>query len=114
MDNVFIQALIISFVVQGVVTYLKLPLIHNPSIVKWMVKRGLAHEDVDGTGMSLWWIPYLTFILGMIFSFAFGLDFVTSYVPKAAPWAALLMTALIIGTGSNGINDFIQKVLQWH
>lgn len=73
-----------------------------------------ANEKLVGLFDALWdKIPvknvkaYVSFITGALISFLFQIDLVSPMMPTTPlyPWAGVLLTALIIGRGSNLVHD---------
>lgn len=73
-----------------------------------------ANEKLIGLFDALWdKIPvenvkaYVSFVTGALISFLFQIDLVSPMIPTTPlyPWAGALLTALIIGRGSNLIHD---------
>lgn len=79
-----------------------------------------ANERLVGYFDPLWKkIPvenlkqYISFVTGAGISFLFQIDLVSQMIPSTplVPWAGILLTALIVGGGSNLIHDlWPQKV----
>jgi hypothetical protein len=56
------------------------------------------------------WSAYAALALGLIFSWAFGIDLLTPVATAVGlepfvPWAGYLLTGLIVGGGSNFLHD---------
>lgn len=100
----FSAAFFLALVVQGVTGYLVAPLKNTPRIAYWLIKIGLADSVEDGT-ISIWWIPYVTFIFGLILGLAFSVDIVSQYIQGANPIVSKVLTAVIIGVGSNMLHN---------
>ena len=50
--------------------------------------------DVD-----LWWLIYVSFLTGFVLSFVAGINLFGEYIPNEL--AAMIVTALVVGGGSN-------------
>lgn len=100
----FSAAFFLALVVQGVTGYLIAPLKNTPRIAHWLIKIGLADSIEDGT-ISIWWIPYVTFTFGLILGMAFRVDIVSQYIQGANPIVSKVLTAVIIGVGSNMLHN---------
>lgn len=102
-------ALFMAMVVKAIVDYLKQPLLNTPKIVQWMLDHNWAVEKSDG--VELWWLPYVTFVLGMAGTMSFKIDIVSPYLGISVPVIArLLLSGAVIGVGSNILNDVASKI----
>jgi hypothetical protein len=101
-----VAAMLLSVIVMALTEYLKLPLISTPHIRAWLVKTSLAYEDKDG-GVTIWVIPYFTFVLGLALSIIFSVDLVTRFIPTAPVLPARILTGVIVGIGSNFVNKIV-------
>ena len=102
-------ALFMVVVVKAIVDYLKQPLLNTPKIVQWMIKHNWAVEKEGG--VELWWLPYVTFVLGMGGTILFKIDIVSAYLGTGVPAIArLLLSGAVIGVGSNILNDVASKI----
>jgi hypothetical protein len=103
------SAMFLIVVVKAVVDYLKQPLLNTPKIARWMIEHGWAVEKDDG--VELWWLPYVTFLLGMGGTMLFKIDIVSAYLGTGVPVIArLLLSGAVIGVGSNILNDIASKI----
>lgn len=102
MDMVAI-ALLLSAVVLALVEYLKLPLLNTPHILNWMIRLGLVYVD-DDNNPHIWFIPYITLALGIAMSLVFGIDLFAAMLTDATQAARTVLSAIVIGVGSNLIH----------
>jgi hypothetical protein len=129
MDNQLQAALFLAIVVTAVMDYLKQPLINTPKVALWLVAHGWAYiedkvRDADLTAQHMlnlvtnkavrapiviWPIPYVTFLIGLVLTIIFNIDIVSAFIPDAGLWPAKILTAIIVGCGSNLIHDVTSK-----
>lgn len=117
----FAPALFLALAILSVTNYLKQPLVNTPRIRNWLIRHGLAYykEPVNdrlvfgkvniGKLVVLWWLPYVTFVLGAVAAFAIDLDIVSSFIPGVNGIVSRLLTAAIVGGGANVIHDVTSK-----
>jgi len=108
MNENLVAALFLSMAIMAITDYLKKPITSNLKIVEWLLKHNLAMTD--GTDVTLWWLPYLTFVIGLALSLVFGINLVSDILPNSPILAAQILTAVIVGCGSNVINDLVGSV----
>lgn len=57
------------------------------------------------------WLRYVALAFGVVVSFAYQIDILADLgVTATAPWVGYITTGLIIGRGSNYVNDFVSKL----
>jgi len=108
MNENLVAALFLSMAIMAITDYLKKPITSNLKTVEWLLKHNLAMTD--GTDVTLWWLPYLTFVIGLALSLTFGINLVSDILPNSPILAAQILTAVIVGCGSNVINDLVGGV----
>lgn len=57
--------------------------------------------------LDLWWMVYVSFVTGAVLSWVAGIDLFGAYIPN--PLASQLVTALVVGGGSNLIYQVFGK-----
>jgi hypothetical protein len=105
----FAAAFFLAMVIQGVTEYLIAPLKNTPRIANWLVRVGLADENFGEGTISIWWIPYVTFAFGIALGLAFNVDIVSQYIPTASPVVSKILSAIIIGVGSNMLHSLSSR-----
>lgn len=103
-------AFLLAIAVVAITDYLKRPLTNTPRIAAWMEKVGLAYaKDSEkggiGDNLTMWAIPYVTFVFGFVLSYVFQVDLFSSLLGNINPLASILLTAAVIGGGSNIISQ---------
>lgn len=116
-------AIFLAVAVMAITEYLLKPLKESPKAADFLVRIGLAYYESNPASeryrgkepssslvepITIWVTPYITFILGFALSAACGVDFVAKYLPNANPILSLLITAAIVGGGSNTIHRLTQ------
>jgi hypothetical protein len=57
------------------------------------------------------WVKYVAAALGVVLSIAYGLDLLAALgVATVYPFVGSVITGLIVGRGSNYLNDFVSRV----
>ncbi len=88
--EIFIGAILLAVLIEGTITYVLGESSENPSAS---------------------WMRYLALVLGIAAAVAYKLDILAALgLPAAYPLIGYIATGLIIGRGSNYVNDFISKV----
>jgi len=88
----FIGAILLAVLIEGTITYL----------------FGESTEENQKH-----WLRYVSLAFGVVAAVAYQVDiFGDLGVTAMAPWIGYVTTGLIIGRGSNYVNDFISKVRQ--
>ena len=101
-------AVMISIAIMAITDYLIEPIRQFPKATTFLLKIGLAYYKLESTEITIWIIPYITFLLGVGGSYAFGVDLFSSYVP-GREWATRLLTAALVGGGSKVIHSVISN-----
>lgn len=98
-------AVALSIAIMAVTEYLVVPLRNTPKIAAWLVKIGLAYpkdpeKSTVGDNVTIWVIPYITFLLGAVCSFLLKLDIMASILSVDPQLVSRLISAAVIGGGS--------------
>lgn len=76
-----------------------------------LVEGTLTHIFGEDSQIKPEWLRYFALILGIGAAVAYQLDLLAALgLPAAYPLIGYIATGLIIGRGSNYVNDFITKV----
>ncbi len=59
--------------------------------------------------LDLWWLVYVTWIVGGVISYLAGINLFAELVPGLPPLAGQVLTALVVGGGSNLLHDLFDK-----
>jgi len=60
--------------------------------------------------VNFWWLIYATWVLGGALSFLSGINLFVAIIPTMPPLAGQILTALVVGGGSNIIHDIMDNV----
>lgn len=111
--NQLALAFILAVAVQSVTKYLTDPIRKSEAAKSFLVRIGLAsyksYKMYMSSEITIWVIPYITFLLGVVSSLWFGVDIIAQYAPNAPKGATVAMTAALIGGGSNMIHTVISS-----
>ena len=59
--------------------------------------------------LDLWWLMYMTWMLGGALAYVSGLNLFAAPLPGLAPVVGQVLTALVVGGGSNLLHDVFQR-----
>lgn len=76
-----------------------------------LIEGTMTHFFGEGSNIKPEWMRYFALILGIGAATAYKLDILAALgLPAAYPLIGYIATGLIIGRGSNYVNDFVSKV----
>lgn len=61
---------------------------------------------------DLWWLVYVSWVLGAVLVFLAGINLFATLVPTLAPLAGQVLTAVVAGGGANLLHDIFDRAQQ--
>ena len=74
-----------------------------------IIEAVLAPVKIKFPAADLWWVVYLTWVLGGALAYLAGLNLFTEQLPALNPVIGQVLTSLVVGGGSNLLHDVFQK-----
>ena len=104
--------LLLAFLCEGLVEYLGKPLFRLSRAAESGAEQGEAPDSAKPSGAGPMALRYLAALVGVALAFAYRADILAmAGLTPALPWIGYLITGLIIGRGSNYINDLADRWL---
>lgn len=99
-----LQILLLAFLCEGLVEYLARPVIH------WGQTE--PPTDTPGPQSSPLWLRYIAVVVGIALAIAYRADLLALVGLQAwSPWIGYIITGVIVGRGSNYLNDLADRWL---
>jgi len=74
-----------------------------------IVEAVVAPVKLKWPTLDLWWLMYATWALGGALAYVSGLNLFAEPLPGLAPVVGQVLTALVVGGGSNLLHDVFQR-----
>lgn len=78
-------------------------------ITERIVAALVAPVKAKWPNLDMWWLIYPTWVLGGLLAYAAGINLLLTLVPSLDPLYGRILTAVIVGGGSNLIHDLFQR-----
>lgn len=74
-----------------------------------IVEAFVAPVKQKWPALDLWWLVYVTWVAGGALSYLAGINLFSAVVPALPPIAGQVLTALVVGGGSNLLHDLFDR-----
>jgi len=101
-------AIFLAVVVRTITDYLKAPFLEVPMLRDWMLRHKLAYYNGDNN-LRIWFVPYVTFVFGLVLSIVTRTDIVQPFLPTANSTIRIIISGVIVGGGSNIIHSLVSR-----